>query len=167
VFDPRNLDITEASVNELLANVSIFTLSLNTWYGNVTVNNAEFRNVYRFSEPTNLVLPYGLCLIVTLGFLIVGLNALRMNGVPATDGGFLQIITTTTGNTAMNNAAAKGSMSSIHNVPQELLDMEVRFARLNETSAGGASHVAEFGTIEETLLLERKSWRKKSSEQSR
>lgn len=42
-------------------------------------------------------------------------------------------------------------------MPKELLDMKVRFAKLNEGSASGAG----FGTVEETTALERKAWRKK------
>jgi hypothetical protein len=154
-FDPRaSLDMTENSINELLANVTISALSLNTWFTNVTVNNTEFRNVYRFSFPVNLVVPYATCLAATLVFVVIGLNALRLNGVPATDGGFLQILMTTTGDTVLNRAAAEASRTS-NGAPKELLDIKVRYAKLNKGSATGLG----FGTVEETTALERKGWR--------
>lgn len=157
-FNPlTSLDITEKSINEVLANVSISALALNTWYDYVAVNNTELRNVYRFSNRSNFFLPYGLCLAATLIFVIIGLNALRLNGVPATDGGFLQILMTTTGDTALNRAATEASLRTTDAAPKELLSMKVRFAKLNADIASGAG----FGTVEETRTLERKGWRTK------
>jgi hypothetical protein len=157
-FDPRTtLDITEDSINELLANVTISALSLDTWFANVTVKNTEFRNVYRFSFPLNLVVPYATSLAATLIFVMIGINALRLNGVPATDGGFLQILMTTTGDTILNRAAAEASLKGADWAPKELLNMRVRYAELNKGSASGVG----FGTLEETTALERRGWRMK------
>jgi hypothetical protein len=156
-FDPRaSLDMTEDTINEFLANVTISALSLNTWFANVTVTNTGFRNVYRFSFPVNLVVPYATCLAAALVFVLIGLNALRLNGVPATDGGFLQILMTTTGDTVLNRAAAEASRTT-NQASKELLDLKVRYANLNEGSASGVG----FGTVEETTALERKGWRMK------
>ena len=156
-FDPRqSLNITEASINALLANVTISALSLNTWYGSVNVTNSQYQNVYRFSHPLNLLLPYGLCLGLTLVFIGLGLNALRLNGAAATDGGFLQIMMTTTGDTSMRRAVRSGSTGGKENAPQALLDMKVRFGELiNEGEAAGARSYG-FGTMEETRALERR-----------
>ncbi|KAH7074435.1 hypothetical protein BKA63DRAFT_595919 [Paraphoma chrysanthemicola] len=155
-FDPRkSLSITEASINALLANVSFSALSLNTWYGNVAVNDTNFRNVYRFSNPLNFFLPYGLCLCLTLIFIAFGLNALRLNGTEATDGGFLQVMMTTTGNTSMSREVKGGSLGGRSNAPQALLDLKVRFGELiNERDATSAKRYG-FGTEEETVRLRR------------
>jgi hypothetical protein len=146
--------MTEDTINEFLANVTISALSLDTWFANVTVNNTEFRNVYRFSFPVNLVVPYATCLAATLIFVIIGIHALMLNGVPATDGGFLQILMTTAGDTVLNRAAAEASRTN-NGATKESLDIKVRYAKLNKGSASGVG----FGTVEETTALERKGWR--------
>jgi hypothetical protein len=52
-FDPRTtLDITEDSINELLANVTISALSLDTWFANVTVKNTETPKMPGYSLST-------------------------------------------------------------------------------------------------------------------
>jgi hypothetical protein len=159
-FDPRDsINITEASINELLANISISALSLSTWYGNVTVNDTEYRNVYRFSHPLNFFLPYGLCLAATLVFIVFGLKALRLNGVPATDGGFLQILMATTGDTEMNRIAGEASFKDVDNAPKKLLNMEVRLGDLTGQDGHRFPQRAGFGTAEETTVLNRRGQR--------
>jgi hypothetical protein len=159
-FDPRtSLNITEASINELLANVSISALSLNTWYGMVSVNDTNYRNVYRFSQPLNFFLPYGLCLATALILVVLGLNALRLNGVPATEGGFLQILLTTTGDTELNKMAAEVSFMDVDKAPKELLDLKVRFGELAGQNASGLTRRVGFGTVGETTVLRRKERR--------
>ncbi|KAH7380549.1 hypothetical protein DE146DRAFT_624828, partial [Phaeosphaeria sp. MPI-PUGE-AT-0046c] len=90
-------------------------------------------------------------------FVGIGINALQLNGVPARDGGFLQNLITTTGDTALNRVAAEASLSAPDAAPKELLSMKVRFAKPNEENGSGAA----FGTVEETTALERKAWRMK------
>lgn len=114
--------MTENSVNEFLAHVSTSALFLNTWNANVNANNTEFRNIYRFLYPVNLIVLHGTCLVAVLIFVVIGLNALRMNGVPGTDGGSLQILTTTTGAMALNRAAAAGSLKATTAMSKELAD---------------------------------------------
>jgi hypothetical protein len=157
VFDPRkSLNITEASINELLANVSISALSLNKWYGNVNVTDRDSRNVYRFSHPLSLLVPYGLCLGFTLLCIVLGLNALRLNGISATDGGFLQIMMTTTGDTEMSRNVQGASLGGSGNAPKELLELKVRFGKLVREEGTASTNKYGFGTTEETDLLLRR-----------
>ena len=159
VFDPReSLNITEASINELLANVSISTLSLNKWYGDVNVTDRDSRNVYCFSHPLRLLVPYGLCLGFTFLSIVLWLNALRLNEVSATDGGFLQIIMTTTGDTEMSRNVLGGSLGGSGNAPKELLELKVRFGKLVREEGTASANKYGFGTTEETepLLRRRK-----------
>jgi hypothetical protein len=119
-FDPTtDFNVTEASINSMLANISISVLSLDIWSGAVDVNNTEYVNVYQFSHPLSFFLPYGLCLGLTLVFVVISLGALEKNGVAATDGGFLQVLMTTTGDTAMTDVAAKGCLGGADNTPKE------------------------------------------------
>lgn len=155
-FDPRpSFNITEASLNEVLANVTISALSLNMWYGDVTVQDKQSRNVYRFDHTLNFFLPYGLCLGLTAIFIMLGLNALRMNGISATDGGFLQIMMTTRGETMMSREVGQGSLGGSRNAPKELLDMKIRFGEILDGSETTGIKRYGFGTIEETASLRR------------
>ncbi|KAJ8115503.1 hypothetical protein OPT61_g2868 [Boeremia exigua] len=130
-FDPHSvLNITEASINGLLANVTISALSLNTWYGDLNVSDSTSQSVYRFSHPVNLFVPYALCLGLSLIVIALGLSALRLNGVSATDGGFLQVMMTTSRKTKMHQAVKQGSVGGSRNAPKELLDLNVRFGEL-------------------------------------
>ncbi|KAJ4982633.1 hypothetical protein SVAN01_11870 [Stagonosporopsis vannaccii] len=110
-FDPHSvLNITEASINSLIANVTISALSLNTWYGDLNVSDSTSQSVYRFSHPINLFVPYALCPGLSLIVIALGLSALRLNGVSATDGVFLQVMMTTSRKTKMHQAAKQGSV---------------------------------------------------------
>jgi hypothetical protein len=92
----QSLKITEASLNSLLANVTISALSLNKWHGLVIGTETRPFNIYRFENKLNFFLPYGLSLLLTIPIIGIGLIAIRDNRVTAIDGGFLQILMTTT-----------------------------------------------------------------------
>lgn len=101
-------------------------------------------------------MPYGLSLGLTLLSIVFGLNALRLNGISATDGGFLQIMMTTTGDTEMSRKVQAGSLGGSGNAPKELLELKVRFGELvcGEGTASGKKY--GFGTTEETEVLLRR-----------
>ena len=84
-------------------------------------------NVYSFSAPLNLIIPYFLTLALSIPFIILGGLALYWNGVSAMDGGFMQIITTSTGSAILDKAAAGGCLGGNESVPQELKDLRIRF----------------------------------------
>ena len=61
----------------------------------------------------------------------MGLKALNDNTVPAADGGFLQIMMTAAGDTAMSRAIGGGCIDGgKDNAPGELLRVNVRFGEL-------------------------------------
>lgn len=74
---------------------------------------------------------YGLCLGLAIPILALGLFALYVqnNGASATSGGFLQLLMTTTGRTAVEAVLAK-DLGGYENVSNELEDIELRFGEL-------------------------------------
>ena len=67
---------------------------------------------------------------MTLPFIVLGVWALRANGVPATDSGFLQILMTTRGSPIVDHLAAGGCLGGDHNVPGDLRELPVQFGEL-------------------------------------
>ena len=122
-----DIDITEELLNQALANITISALSLNTWYGLVNGSSNRAFNVYYFDHRLSFYLPYGLCLLFTLPVIVIGLLALKYNGVSAIDGGFVQILMTTTGRTELEDAAVKGCLGGEENIPKELKKLKIRF----------------------------------------
>lgn len=156
MFDPReHLTINRASINELVADVTISALSLNTWYSSITTHGSQYKNVCGFVHPVNFSAPYAPCLGLTLVFIVLGLNALRPDGVAATDGGFLQIMMTTRVNTVMSRKAREGSLGGRENVPQALKDLKARFGELVGESEAEGEKRNGFGTVGETVGLKR------------
>ena len=94
------------------------TTSIMTAYGewtttsNATISKAS--NVFSFSRPLNLILPYLISLLLALPFILIGGIALHKNGVSAIDGGFMQIITTSTGSAVLNRAVSKSILPISH-----------------------------------------------------
>lgn len=149
--------ITRDILNEMLMNVTMSTI---TAYGfwNTTVNATidSFINVYRFSRPLNLIVPYSASLLVALSFIVLGLWALYQNGVPAIDGGFIQLITTSTGSRNLQNAAAGGCLGASENAPPSLKKLRVRYGEVigsEEDRKGRLVRRALFGTEDEIRSL--------------
>jgi len=67
----------------------------------VNATNYTIINVYDFSQPLNLVLPYFITPLVALPFVVVGCQTLFKNGALAIDGSFIRIITTSTGSATL------------------------------------------------------------------
>jgi len=154
-FEPStDLDLSEARLNDALFNLTMSFLSLGVWYDTLDVNASYIEAVYRFSDPLQFFLPYCLCIGLTGAIMTIGLLALRWNGVTATDGGFVQIVTTTTGDTEMRRAALPGCLGGRRNAPKELMDMKVRFGELE--SECHSVRRAGFGTVDETVPLRRR-----------
>jgi len=128
--DRYNLTITEARLNEVLANITFAALSLNTWRDTVKGTEDRIFNAYNFEHRTNFFLPYGLCLLFTVPAIVIGLLALQQNNTTAIDGGFLQILMTTTGRTKLEEIASEGCLGGQENVPPELEKLKVRFGEL-------------------------------------
>jgi hypothetical protein len=151
----KELNITETTINEYLVMAAISALSLNAGETPVPVNITTYQATYEFSNPFNLILPYSLSLFFCAIFVGIGIWSWAHNGASAADGGFLQIMTTTTGRTRMEDLAIAQRIDK-DNLPEELLDLEVRYGELLDAHGVGTG-VAGFGTVEETKLL-RKGW---------
>ena len=98
-------------VNEALANVTFAVMySMPFWRVDAEATTSKFRNIYSFSRPINLIIPYSVSLFLAVPLLAIGVLALWRNGVPAADGGFVQLLMTTTGSHALREAAAGGCL---------------------------------------------------------
>lgn len=139
------------------------TLSIITSYGqwnttaNVTVET--FVSTYNFSSPINLILPYFLCLLVALPFILLSLHALHNNGFSTNESGFIQLITTA--RSASLERVASGRLGSA--IPQNLKDLKIRFGELvhrqDKVQRYHGVKLARrvgFGTEDETLPLEKR-----------
>jgi hypothetical protein len=126
----QKLVVNESLLKSLLANITISALSLNTWYGHVSGTETRPFNIYRFENKVNFFLAYGLSLLLAMPFIGIGLLAIRDNGVTAIDGGFLQILMTTTGRTKLEAAAVKGCVGCEENIPLELINLKIRLGEL-------------------------------------
>jgi hypothetical protein len=106
-----DLHVSAGLLNEALANVTFAVMySMPFWSMDSQATTSGFRNVYSFSRPMNLVLPYALSLLLSIPLLLIGVLSLWRNGVPAADGGFVQLLMTTTGSQALREAAAGGCL---------------------------------------------------------
>ncbi|KAL2011519.1 hypothetical protein VTN00DRAFT_4237 [Thermoascus crustaceus] len=139
-------NVTEASLNALVMN---FTLSVipefNFWPISANVTRHQLRPQYSLSQPVNLILPYALTLALTFPLVLVGLWALRKNGVSATDNGFLQILTTTRGSRTLDRLAAGGCLGGQENIPASLKRLQVRYGELVNPTINnqGQSHTRQ------------------------
>ena len=97
------------------------------WNASVNATMESAVNVYSFSAPFNLLLPYFVTLVLAVPFILLGGLALHWNGVSASDGSFVQIITTSTGSAILDRAAAGGCLGGDENMPRELKDLKIRF----------------------------------------
>jgi hypothetical protein len=119
---------------ELLINTTISALSMNERFH--VVNGTESRNfnIYHFQNRLVFFLPYGLSLGFAIPIIAMGLFALyiRNYGVSAISGGFVQLLMTTTGHTAIDSVMARGfaTLGGYENVSKELQNMEIRFGEL-------------------------------------
>ena len=155
--DARNLrpredfNVTEASLNELLANVTISALSLGAFKDLVPVEVKEFQNTYHFSDKVGFVVPYALCLFFAAVFAALAIRSLNRNGVPAADGGFLQIMMATRGDTEMERLVIKEGDVSVNQISSELKQLKVKLGEHTFTDAedGRVRRRLTFQTVEE------------------
>jgi hypothetical protein len=128
-FDqPSLFTVTESILNSMLVNVSLSTIpKYNLWPVTTNVTMETLGMIYPFSRPINILLPYFLTLGLVLPLLLIGLWALRQNGVPATDGGTLQVSMTTRGSEALDKESRQGFLAGERNIPSSLKGMEIMF----------------------------------------
>ncbi|KAI9730399.1 MAG: hypothetical protein M1834_005909 [Cirrosporium novae-zelandiae] len=161
--DPT-FNISAKTLQSLLLNITISMLTLNQTHTPAAVQTTTFDNVFAFTHPLNLILPYFLCLAAALIFVIAGGIALLRNGVPASSNSFLQLLCTTRGSERLDKAAAGGCLGGPDNVPEELGKLRVRFGELvqrdgdgmvQRDSEGMVVRRAGFGTVDEVAPLKR------------
>ncbi|KAF2502749.1 hypothetical protein BU16DRAFT_498544 [Lophium mytilinum] len=159
--DGPSFAVSQDILNDALFNVTMSAaLQLGFWNTTVPVETTHTQQVYSFVSPRTLIVPYLTCLLLSIPFLYLGMNSVRLNGVTAMQGGFLQILMTTTGSKILEQAAAAGCLGGEENVPEDLKAMEIRFGELicSETDTegdGGAVKRAGFGTDDEVVPLTR------------
>ena len=130
--------------------------SLQQWKTVVPVEIEETANIYSFAARKNLIIPYFHSLGVAIPFLILGGISMYQNGVSATDGGFVQVLTTTTGSKTLEQAAAAGCLGGNESISKDLLDLQIRFGELiDHRGEPGEVRRACFGTNDEVVPLDR------------
>ncbi|KAF8541197.1 hypothetical protein BDD12DRAFT_949477, partial [Trichophaea hybrida] len=105
---PMDLNVT--ILEDMIINATLSLLTLGNWTTVVSANVITYDTVYNFDRKAFLILPYGIALGLSLIFIYIGAAALVSNGVPADNGGFLQVACTTTGNETFEQAAAGGCL---------------------------------------------------------
>lgn len=154
--------ITESLLNELLANITISIVSSSgMWKTTTNTTQSVNVNVYTFSRPLNLIMPYFLLLCLALPFLLLGILALYQNGVSATDGGFIQVLSTTTGSGELQRVATGGCLGGEENIPKELKELKIRFGEMINSERGDKQgeaiiRQASFGIESEVAPLKRR-----------
>jgi hypothetical protein len=154
-LDPReDLNITEDLLNSVLTNITLSAISLGTWWDMVNVTTTHYQSTYSFANPLNLIIPYSICLVAATLFAAIAIWSLSRNGVPATDGGFLQIMMATRGNTEMERLVLRERLTTTENMSKELRSLKIRYGELvNEEVLGVEGRRMGFGTLEETVSL--------------
>ncbi|OKL61050.1 hypothetical protein UA08_03129 [Talaromyces atroroseus] len=143
-------NITQDSMQGLLQNIVISMLTLNQTTSQIPVTEMFTVNVYSFSNPARLIVPYCLAIILSLGFIIGGGHALLSNGISASTGGLFQTLCTTQGSDRLGELAAKGCLGGRENVPEDLKDLKVMFGVLKNQST---RPMAGLGTEDEVIPL--------------
>lgn len=142
-------------LNQALLNITLSIIADYKLWNTARTEVTQWKiiNVYSFSKPLNLIIPYFVTLLVTIPILAIGMLTLLQNGVSAVDGGFIQLITTSTGSEALEKLAGGACLGGDESVPKELKDLKIRFGELVGVEKGWAMRRAGFGTEEETVPL--------------
>jgi len=152
-----SLNLTEVMLNEVLANITISAISLGTWWDMVPVRSTRYRSTYKLSNPLNLILPYSICLTAATVSIAIALWSLRRNRTPAADGGFLQIMLATVGDTQIGRIILEQRVATIDDMTDELKSLRIRYGELvNEITMGAGSKRFGFGTVDETMSLRKR-----------
>lgn len=127
--------------------ISLLTLANADLGTEITTKNSVAK--YQFAFQGKLIVPYASALGISFVIVVLGLRALVKNGVSASGAGFLQLLCTTKGSKAVDEAAWAGSLGGNENVPKELEDLVVRFGELRDRVGVRAG----FGVADEVRTL--------------
>lgn len=145
-------NITEESMQYLLQNIVISMLGQTSTKVNVTFSDKV--NVFYFSNPARLIVPYFLSAGIALAFIIGGGHALLSNGISASTGGVFQTLCTTRGSDRLSDLAAKGCLGGRENVPDDLKNLKVIFGVFrNNDHSTNSKPMAGLGTVDEVIPL--------------
>ncbi|KAF7674365.1 hypothetical protein GT037_007125 [Alternaria burnsii] len=151
------INVTEDLLNSVLTNITISTISLGTWWDMVPITTTHYQSIYSFANPLNLILPYSIYLVAAITFAAIAIWSLSRNGTPAADGGFLQIMTATRGNTEMERLVLREKLTAVEDMSVELKALKVRYGEfVGEDVVGVDGKTVGFGTIEETISLRKR-----------
>ena len=151
---PPFFEMTRDMMNEYLLNMTIsMMLSCGRWDTTANATRWASIKVYEFSKQLSLILPYFISMGIALPFILAGMWAPLKNGVSAMDGSFTQIITTSTGNAILDNAAAGGCLGGEESAPKELKDSKIRFGEFIGREDPGRIRRAGFGAEGEILPM--------------
>ena len=120
-------DISLARTEELLQNITISMLSVSPSNVSTTILGSNTANFYTLYRPINLLLPYSLSLAAAIFFIVLGLLALKSNGISASSWGSLQILTTARASETLNHVAEKSSLGGRENTATHLRVFHIVF----------------------------------------
>ncbi|KUL82829.1 hypothetical protein ZTR_09601 [Talaromyces verruculosus] len=147
-------NITEESMQNILQNVVISMLTLNQMRTVINVTFSDDANVFCFSNPARLIVPYFLSACISLAFIIGGGHALLSNGISASTGGVFQTLCTTRGSDRLSDLAVKGCLGGRENVPEDLKHLKVMFGVFkNSDHSSSGKPIAGLGTVDEVIPL--------------
>ncbi len=151
LYTDVSFNLSASIIEDLMKNITISVLNDNTEDSiNTATTYVVYEAAYIFKNQARLIAAYAGALVVSLAFILAGLVALIQNGTPASSGGFLQIMSTTThGDGVMNQLAKEASSTGASSATKDLSDLKVRFGVVTN----GQSRHAAFGTVDETELL--------------
>lgn len=86
-------------------------------------------------------------------FVAIAILSLHQNGIPAADGGFLQVMMATRGDTQVERLVSENSNMSADDMSKKLGRLKVRYGELVSQEARMG-----FGTMDETLALKKRKW---------
>ncbi|KAI4676695.1 uncharacterized protein J4E84_009530 [Alternaria hordeiaustralica] len=141
-------DLLSLSVQQ--HNISDYSISRNNQ--NITVYEAHVETTEQACIPKSVFI----CFVAAIIFAGIAIYSLSRNGTPAADGGFLQIMTATRGNTEMERLVLRQDLTNLDKLPLELRSLKVRYGELVGAEVPGYEGRFGFGTAEETIRLRKR-----------
>jgi len=140
----------------VLTKVTLSAISLGLWQETIPVNITRYQSTYLFANPLNLTLLYSICFVAASIFAGIAIYLVCRNGTPATNGGFLQIMTATRGNTEMERLVLRQVLTKMDKLLVELRSLKLRYGELVGADVPGFEGRFGFGTAEETMTLRKR-----------
>lgn len=149
---------TPELLNEMLGNITLSLIpTLNLWQGTpVCLTVVESSSAYIFSGEKRLTLPYVLSLLSSLPFVVLGLLALKDNGVSAQEHSFLQLLCTTRGSDAIDHRVREACYGGDRDkdMPESLMRLRLMFGKFKTESSSSRRPTVVGNTIAEEGLKE-------------